>query len=364
MQNIDLYFKEGSSDKEYHAQIEKSGSGYVVNFQYGRVGNALQSGTKTPSPVSLAEAEKIYTKLVKEKMGKGYAEKAGGSTKTSSASASASTSGFSGPAVTVKQTFNIFPQLLNPVEDPEEYITNDAWLAQEKYDGERRMIVSDKDIKGLNRKGQQVQLPDNISTSIKKEMILDGEIIGDIEYVFDILSLEGEDLTGLPCIERIAVLNSNLKLGKGIIVVETAYTTEEKRAMYHRVKNAKGEGVVFKMKNSPYVAGRPNSLGSQIKFKFYKTATFIVKNMTAGKRSVGLELLEGNVRVFMGKVTIPPNKNIPNIGDLVEVRYLYAYKGGAIFQPTYIGVRTDLDLDAANMSQIIYKAGTPEEEEA
>jgi len=216
----------------------------------------------------------------------------------------------------------------------------------------------------LNRKGQQVQLPDNISTSIKKEMILDGEIIGDIEYVFDILSLEGEDLTGLPCIERIAVLNSNLKLGKGVIVVETAYTTEEKRAMYHRVKNAKGEGVVFKMKNSPYVAGRPNSLGSQIKFKFYKTATFIVKNMTAGKRSVGLELLEGNVRVFMGKVTIPPNKNIPNIGDLVEVRYLYAYKGGAIFQPTYIGVRTDLDLDAANMSQIIYKAGTPEEEEA
>jgi bifunctional non-homologous end joining protein LigD len=66
----------------------------------------------------------------------------------------------------------------------------------------------------------------------------------------------------------------------------------------------------------------------------------------------------------MGKVTIPPNHAVPNIGDLVEVRYLYAYKGGAIFQPTYIGVRTDLDIDAANMKQIIYKAGTPEEEEA
>jgi bifunctional non-homologous end joining protein LigD len=217
---------------------------------------------------------------------------------------------------------------------------------------------------GLNRKGQQVPLPDNISTSIKKEMILDGEIIGDTEYVFDILSLDGEDLTGLPCIERIAVLNSNLKLGKGIVVVETAYTNEEKRAMYHRLKNAKKEGVVFKKKDSPYTAGRPNSGGNQIKFKFYKTATFIVKNVTAGKRSVGLELLDGNVRVFMGKVTIPPNHAVPNIGDLVEVRYLYAYKGGAIFQPTYIGVRTDLDIDAANMKQIIYKAGTPEEEEA
>lgn len=353
MQKIDLYFKEGSSDKEYHAQIEQSGSGYVVNFQYGRVGNALQTGTKTPSPVSLPEAEKIYTKLVKEKMGKGYAEKTGGSTQT-----------FSSPAVAVKQTFNIFPQLLNPVEDPEWFIMNDEWLAQEKFDGERRMIVSDKAIMGLNRKGQQVPLPDNISTSIKKEMILDGEIIGDTEYVFDILSLDGEDLTGLPCIERIAVLNSNLKLGKGIVVVETAYTNEEKRAMYHRLKNAKKEGVVFKKKDSPYTAGRPNSGGNQIKFKFYKTATFIVKNVTAGKRSVGLELLDGNVRVFMGKVTIPPNHAVPNIGDLVEVRYLYAYKGGAIFQPTYIGVRTDLDIDAANMKQIIYKAGSPEEEEA
>ena len=77
MKNISLYFKEGSSDKEYHAQMVKSGKGVVVNFQYGRVGNALQSGTKTPTPVSEEEADKIYTKLVKEKMGKGYQEAPG-----------------------------------------------------------------------------------------------------------------------------------------------------------------------------------------------------------------------------------------------------------------------------------------------
>lgn len=77
MKNISLYFKEGSSDKEYHVQMVKSGKGVVVNFQYGRVGNTLQTGTKTPTPVSEEEAEKVYDKLVKEKMRKGYAEAPG-----------------------------------------------------------------------------------------------------------------------------------------------------------------------------------------------------------------------------------------------------------------------------------------------
>ena len=75
MKQVSLYFKEGTSDKEYHIQLEKSGSNYVVNFQYGRVGNALNLGTKTATPVSLEEAEKIYSKLLKEKTGKGYTEK-------------------------------------------------------------------------------------------------------------------------------------------------------------------------------------------------------------------------------------------------------------------------------------------------
>jgi bifunctional non-homologous end joining protein LigD len=74
IKEISLFFKEGTSDKEYHVQMVKSDKGVVVNFQYGRVGNTLTAGTKTPTPVSEEEAEKIYGKLLKEKMGKGYKE--------------------------------------------------------------------------------------------------------------------------------------------------------------------------------------------------------------------------------------------------------------------------------------------------
>lgn len=236
----------------------------------------------------------------------------------------------------------------------EEYITNDEYIAQEKQDGERRMVVSDTRIFGLNKKGTEVPLPDTIITSILGgECILDGEIIGDKLFVFDIISTEETRL--MTCIQRLALLGV-MTFGKGIEVVETAYTTAQKRALFERLKDENKEGIVFKKKNSSYKHGRPASGGDQLKFKFNKTATFIVANVTKNKRSVGLELIEGSERVFMGKVTIPPNYDVPEIGELVEVRYLYAYKGGAVFQPVYLGKRPDSDLTDCTMKQIIYKA--------
>jgi bifunctional non-homologous end joining protein LigD len=153
------------------------------------------------------------------------------------------------------------------------------------------------------------------------------------------------------------VLNT-LAFGSAIEVVKTAYTRAEKLKMYNDLKEAKAEGVVFKLKTSKYVAGRPNSGGEQLKSKFYKEASFIVKDFTKGKRSVGLELInENGERVHMGKCTIPPNKDVPPIGAVVEVRYLYAYKGGAIFQSTYKHQRNDVDVKECLMTQIIYKVG-------
>lgn len=67
-----LYFKEGSSDKEYQASLEKKGNGWVVNFKYGRRGNAGNAGTKTNNPTTYDEAKKIYDKLVASKEAKGY----------------------------------------------------------------------------------------------------------------------------------------------------------------------------------------------------------------------------------------------------------------------------------------------------
>jgi len=67
-------------------------------------------------------------------------------------------------------------------------------------------------------------------------------------------------------------------------------------------------------------AGRPNSGGNQLKFKFYDTASVIVTKVN-DKRSVGISLLDNETAVFMGNVTISVNQEIPKAGDIIEVRY-------------------------------------------
>lgn len=45
--------------------------------------------------------------------------------------------------------------------------------------------------------------------------------------------------------------------------------------------------------------------------------------------------------VNVGKVTVPPNQEVPRPNELVEVLYLYFYEGGSFFQPVLIGIRDD-----------------------
>lgn len=69
-----LYFQEDGSNKEYHIQLVNAPSGYLVNFQYGRIGQPLKNGTKTSKAVDKVTATNIYEKLYDEKTGKGYTE--------------------------------------------------------------------------------------------------------------------------------------------------------------------------------------------------------------------------------------------------------------------------------------------------
>src|ERR1035438_2046748 len=101
--SISLAYRDGGSDKVYHVQIEEKNSGYVVNFQFGRRGSTLNSGTKTAAPVELAAAQKIFNKLVAEKKGKGYSEGAEGTP-------------YAGSELAGQQS-GLIPQLLNVIDE-------------------------------------------------------------------------------------------------------------------------------------------------------------------------------------------------------------------------------------------------------
>jgi bifunctional non-homologous end joining protein LigD len=66
--------------------------------------------------------------------------------------------------------------------------------------------------------------------------------------------------------------------------------------------------------------------------------------------------------VTIGNVTIPPNRAIPAVGAVVEIRYLYAYQGGALYQPVYLGERDDVPAADCTVEKqpLKYKAENPD----
>jgi bifunctional non-homologous end joining protein LigD len=348
MESITLYFKQGSSDKIYQASIGPKDDGYVVNFAYGRRGATLSTGTKTSTAVDYDAAKAIYDKLIKEKTAKGY------------------TLGEDGTPYqhTDKTSTGIHCQLLNPVdEDQIDRLIGDLsfWM-QPKYDG-RRLIIDKRDgkIQGVNRLGLSVALPKTLEADIAQcplDVILDGECVGDTFYCFDVLLVEDDEIGGCRYAERHLRLMNLLASfqHRHIQLTQTAFTAKQKRDLFDQLKKANAEGVVFKQIDAPYIAGRPASGGSQLKYKFVTTASFIVGKMNS-KRSIGLLLFDGDRIKSAGNVTIPTNHEIPAPGWVVECRYLYAYKeSGAIFQPVYLGVRDDIPGEECTTAQLKYKA--------
>lgn len=351
-ESISLEYKEGSSDKVYHAQLEEKDNGYVVNFQYGRRGSSLASGTKTSSPVDLVKAKKIYDKLIHDKMNKGYVQ------------SGETAQGFSPVGVTttaVKDGKRLFaPQLLNFIEEKEVeyYLTNDDYVMEEKMDGERVSFKTNQPkIQAFNKLGKERAFPIVFEKAFgKNKGQFDGELIDDVCYVFDLLELNTQDIRDIPYIGRRARLDALRFNSLNIILVDYVEGTERKRLRFERLKNNNAEGVVFKLKTGKVKSGRPNKGGDQVKFKFYKEASVIVSKVN-DQRSVGMSVLDASGELIsIGNVTIPPNKPVPPTGALIEVRYLYAYKGGSLFQPTYKGDRSsELEASECVLSQLKYK---------
>ena len=343
---ITLYYREGSSDKIYQVAIEEQNGGWVVHYAYGRRGSALTTGTKTSSPVTRKEAERIFERMVSEKLKKGYRQGESENSYT----------------VACDENTGILPQLLNPMSEEEVEMLLDApnWLMQEKKDGKRLLLRKESGVlTGINRRGIACGLPENIiqdSRALPGEWIIDGEIVGTVYHAFDLLEHDGS-YRRHPLKDRLVALLYLLASGQApwIRFVPPITGRPMKRRFMDNCREEGLEGVVFKRIDSPYIPGRPNSGGDQRKYKFVQSASVVVTGKN-GKRSVKMGLLHGERLVGAGNVTIPPGEKIPEEGQIIEVRYLYAFpESGALFQPVYLGERDDITEAECTVSQLKFK---------
>ena len=333
---VELRYQEGSSDKVYHASIESEGSGYVVNFAYGRRGSALNTGTKTPQALPLQAAESVYRKLVQSKTAKGYRVHGSGERAIPVADNAGRDTG-------------LRPMLCNAVDEKAAAacVRSEKWCAQEKYDG-RRMLVrkaGDGTVAAANRKGLLVACPEPVAAalaSVRGPFTADGELVGDKFHAFDLLESPMGDLRQSVYGERLTMLEHVLGRvsGAAVEVAPTVFGTSAKTAFVDALRSAGKEGAVFKDLHATWTEGKAASGGPALKLKFWETCSCVVLRVNAGRRSVELGLGGRSV----GSVTIPPNHDIPVPGQVVEVRYLYvAGVGGSLYQPLYLGQRDDID---------------------
>jgi predicted DNA-binding WGR domain protein len=346
-QSTSLYYREGSSDKEYHVRLEAKGDGFVVNTAFGRRGSTLSTGTKTAAPVSYDTALHLFERLVQEKQAKGYTAGANGTPYQPSANAS--------------QVSGLLPELLNAVvAQVARLVSYPRWAMQEKQDGKRLLLrKQDGVITGINKLGLTVSVPETVvhtANELAGDFVVDGESIGDYLHAFDLLFLNGRDLRGESCNRRYTALLNLLAGGlpKHIKVVPCWTDPRDKAAWLLTLQREKAEGVVFKLLSAPYTPGRPNSGGPQLKHKFVATLSAVVAQVNA-QRSVGLALLNHEGWQPVGNVTIPPNHPVPAVGAVVEVRYLYAHRDGSLYQPVYLGERSDVRQEDCVCSQLKFK---------
>lgn len=349
VRDITLYCQKGGSDKVYCLQISEVDGGFNLIFANARRGGSLKPKIKNANgPIPLEQANRLFDQCVKEKKSrrKGYTESEdGGSTLLCSDHP--------------EQDSGVRLQLLNSIDEKLAMTLcfDKEWVAQQKHNGERRpILVNNREVEGINRYGQYTGLVSEIKNGIDNsvQMLVDGEDLKTHVAAFDLMTYDGEDMRQWGFMDRYKKLRAIACHSPALRVSEVAVTTDEKLALIARIKQDDGEGVVFKRAHSRYIDGKPSKGGDQLKFKLYDEASVLVTKLNI-QRSVGISVFDEKNLVPLGNVTIPPNAEVPELGDVIEVKYLYAYRQGSLYQPVFCRPRNDQRKEECRQSQLKYK---------
>jgi bifunctional non-homologous end joining protein LigD len=218
-----------------------------------------------------------------------------------------------------------------------------AWIFEPKYDGLRILGRFDgTELTLLSRRGksQNFQFPDVVEAlraSLARPAIVDGEVVcfdaagkssfrdlqqrfhlkdaAEVEarmrrypayvYLFDLLYLDGHDLTRLPLHERKKRLDGAVRWSER--VRPTPYQREKGKALWRQACREGSEGIIGKHLESRYAAGRSSWW---VKVKCVGRQEFVIGGFTDPQRSrVGLGALlvgyysdDGKRLIYAGKV--------------------------------------------------------------
>jgi bifunctional non-homologous end joining protein LigD len=196
-----------------------------------------------------------------------------------------------------------------------------GWVHEIKFDGYRiqaRLDHGNVELltrKGLNWADKFPNIAADVARLPAEAALIDGEIVVEnehgisdfamlqaalkdgererfISYVFDLLYLDGEDLSGRPLIERKATLKDLLDRAEATGAIRYSEHFEaDGEAVWRQACNMSLEGIVSKRADAPYVSGRSDTF---LKIKCANAQEFVVGGFTpstAMPRAIGALVL-------------------------------------------------------------------------
>jgi len=220
----------------------------------------------------------------------------------------------------------------------EKRFSDPDWIFERKLDGVRGLAFRDRDrvrLLSRNRLSLNNTYPEIVEALAEQKTtrcVIDGEIvafegrrtsfarlqgrsgitdptaarasgIAVFYYVFDLLNLDGEDITSLPLLQRKRLLCNAFSFDDPLRF--TTHRVKDGESAYRAACERGDEGVIAKLAESPYEGGRSRYW---LKFKCNRDQEFVVVGYTAPKGSrVGLGALllgyyDGADLVYAGKV--------------------------------------------------------------
>ncbi len=230
-----------------------------------------------------------------------------------------------------KQNFpNVLPQpMLARLSD--KVVNNADWIYEIKYDGYRILTaVNDGSAELVSRNGNSyTKLYSEISSELKKikdSVILDGEVVIEDEkgksnfqllqnfrlskegklkyYVFDILFLNGYNVTSLPLMERKELLELFFKKYSFKNIFKSDYLTGDGEKIFNKFSKKGYEGMIAKDSGSKYYPGKRTDSWLKVKTTQMQEAVIAGYTLPQNSRkffgSLVLGIYDGNKLKYIG----------------------------------------------------------------
>ena len=267
-------------------------------------------------------------------------------------------------------------QLATPLEHVhvKQYVQSDEWWVEQKLDGQRFLVlVAEGEISAFNRNGVEMTLPDQIAAdfvSFKTADTMwhfDGELVDGEYHIFDVLwagdTCDG-GMTDKPFEQRRNRLEKIFSFWEPdhCHLVRCAKTETEKADLVVKLERECSEGAVLKKRTATYnVQGK--RVKTWLKLKFVQCADVIVMELERGGKpqAVTIGMMQepniwitnydeaDNKLVEVAGCKVPANLEL-EVGDVLEVRYLYATSDNKLTQPIFVRKRTDKQPEECTMN--------------